>query len=131
MPRPKKTKIRLDVDSMSGLMQEIYNDCINQQRKAQTDIVERKTQIKVDDSHDAYQLGKVNNESLKIIDSAIEKKLILAKLQAQILTNTSQGEEKVNSPKALSDDDKKMLRDMMKDQKIKKGIELDVDDTNN
>ncbi len=131
MPRPKKTKIRLDVDSMSGLMQEIYNDCINQQRKAQTDIVERKTQIKVDDSHDAYQLGKVNNESLKIIDSAIEKKLILAKLQAQILTNANQGEEKVNSPKALSDDDKKMLRDMMQEQKIKKGIELNVDDTKN
>ena len=46
MPRPKKTKIRLDVDSMSGLMQEIYNDCLNVQRKAQTDIVERKTQLK-------------------------------------------------------------------------------------
>jgi hypothetical protein len=67
MPRPKKTKIRLDVDSMSGLMQEIYNDCLNVQRKAQTDITERKTQLKVEDSHDAYQIGKVNNESLKII----------------------------------------------------------------
>jgi len=120
MPRPKKTKIRLDVDSMSGLMQEIYNDCINVQKKAQNDITERKTQLKVEDSNDMYQIGKVNNESLKIIDAAIEKKLTLAKLQAQILINNNQGEEKVNSPKALSDDNKKILRDMFKEQKIKK-----------
>jgi len=127
MPRPKKTKIRLDVDSMSGLMQEIYNDCLNVQRKAQTDIVERKTQLKVEDSHDAYQIGKVNNESLKIIDSAVEKKLMLAKLQAQILMNNNQGEEKVNTPKALSDDDKKLLREMMKEQKVKKDLDYEVD----
>jgi len=127
MTRPKKTKIRLDVDSMSGLMQEIYNDCLNVQRKAQSDIVERKTQLKVEDSHDAYQIGKVNNESLKIIDSAVEKKLMLAKLQAQILMNNNQGEEKVNTPKALSDDDKKLLREMMKEQKVKKDLDYEVD----
>lgn len=127
MPRPKKTKIRLDVDSMSGLMQEIYNDCINVQKKAQNDITERKTQLKVEDSNDMYQIGKVNNESLKIIDAAIDKKLTLAKLQAQILINNNQGEEKVNSPKALSDDDKKLLRDMIKEQKIKKDVDYDVD----
>jgi hypothetical protein len=127
MPRPKKTKIRLDVDSMSGLMQEIYNDCINVQKKAQNDITERKTQLKVEDSNDAYQIGKVNNESLKIIDSAIDKKLTLAKLQAQILINNNQGEEKVNTPKALSDDDKKLLRDMIKEQKIKKDVDYDVE----
>lgn len=126
MPRPKKTKIRLDVDSMSGLMQEIYNDCINVQKKAQNDITERKTQLKVEDSNDAYQIGKVNNESLKIIDSAIDKKLTLAKLQAQILINNNQGEEKANTPKALSDDDKKLLRDMIKEQKIKKDIDYEV-----
>lgn len=127
MPRPKKTKIRLDVDSMSGLMQEIYNDCINVQKKAQNDITERKTQLKVEDSNDMYQIGKVNNESLKIIDAAIDKKLTLAKLQAQILINNNQGEEKVNSPKALSEDDKKLLRDMIKDQKIKKDVDYDLE----
>jgi len=127
MPRPKKTKIRLDVDSMSGLMQEIYNDCINVQKKAQNDITERKTQLKVEDSNDAYQIGKVNNESLKIIDAAIDKKLTLAKLQAQILINNNQGEEKVNTPKALSDDDKKLLRDMIKEQKIKKDIDYELE----
>jgi hypothetical protein len=74
-----------------------------------------------------YQLGKVNNESLKIIDSAIDKKLTLAKLQAQILMNNNQGEEKVNSPKALTDDDKKLLRDMMKEQKIKKDVDFELE----
>lgn len=127
MPRPKKTKIRLDVDSMSGLMQEIYNDCINVQKKAQNDITERKTQLKVEDSNDMYQIGKVNNESLKIIDAAIDKKLTLAKLQAQILINNNQGEEKVNSPKALSDDDKKLLREMFKEQKIKKDVDYSAE----
>jgi|688.fasta_scaffold00011_210 hypothetical protein len=127
MPRPKKTKIKLDVDSMSGLMQEIYNDCVSVQRKAQGDITERKTQLKIEDSNDMYQLGKVNNESLKIIDSAIDKKLTLAKLQAQILMNNNQSEEKVNSPKALTDDDKKLLRDMMKEQKIKKDVDFELE----
>jgi hypothetical protein len=41
--------------------------------------------------------------------------------------NNNQSEEKVNSPKALTDDDKKLLRDMMKEQKIKKDVDFELE----
>jgi hypothetical protein len=77
MPKPAKTKIKLDSDSFQTLLQEIYNDILSVQKKARSDMEERKG-IPVASTTDAFQIGKVNNESLKIIDSSVDKKLALA-----------------------------------------------------
>jgi hypothetical protein len=69
MPKPAKTKIKLDSDSFQTLLQEIYNDILSVQKKARSDMEERKG-IPVASTTDAFQIGKVNNESLKIIDLA-------------------------------------------------------------
>lgn len=124
MPKPAKTKIKLDSDSFQTLLQEIYNDILAVQKKARSDMEERKA-LPVNTTTDAFQIGKVNNESLKIMDSSVEKKLALAKLQSQILTNDS--ETKETNKAGMTDDDKKLIRDLIEKQKNKNNVDFDLD----
>jgi hypothetical protein len=124
MPKPAKTKIKLDSDSFQTLLQEIYNDILSVQKKARSDMEERKG-IPVASTTDAFQIGKVNNESLKIIDSSVDKKLALAKLQSQILTSSN--ETKETNQSGMTDDDKKLIRDLIEKQKNKNNVDYDVD----
>jgi len=87
MARPKKTKIHLDKDSLREFMQEIYNDCSNMMNSARKELNERKNRVEIDDVNDESMIGKVNNDTLKLIDSTIDKKLSLAKLQRQIVSD--------------------------------------------
>lgn len=123
MPKPAKTKIKLDSDSFQTLLQEIYNDILSVQKKARSDMEERKA-LPVNTTTDAFQIGKVNNESLKIIDSSVEKKLALAKLQSQILTGDKESKE-VNKA-GMTDDDKKLIRDLIEQQKNKNNLDFEV-----
>ena len=88
MARPKKTKINLDKGSLQEFMQEIYNDCSNMMNSARKELNERKNRAEIDDVNDESLIGKVNNDTLKIMDSTIDKKLVLAKLQSQIVSDT-------------------------------------------
>lgn len=124
MGRPRKTSIKLQKDSLESLMQEIYNECVSLKNQAVKDIAERKRQAEIEDTADIYQLGKVNNESLKIVDSVIDKKLAIAKLQTNFL-----GESKVDlsNEAELTDKDKDMLRDMIKKNSDDKDINYDIE----
>lgn len=124
MGRPKRTNVKLNKDSLEDLMQEIYNECVNLKRQAVKDISERKRQADIEDTTDIYQLGKVNNESLKIVDSVIDKKLALAKLQTNFLNDSKVD---VSSDVELSDQDKDMLRDLIKKQSDDKDVNYDLD----
>ena len=126
--RPKKQKIELNKDSLQDLMQEIYNDCVSGINNARKELNERKSRAEIEDINDEYQIGKVNNESLKLIESLIEKKLSLAKLQSQILSNSlkeSEGDNK--STKSLSEEDKETLRGLFKKQKEDNNTEYEID----
>jgi hypothetical protein len=128
MARPKKTKINLNKDSLTEFMQEIYNDSVNMMNTARKELNERKNRAEVDDVGDEYQIGKVNNETIKIIDSAIDKKLSLAKLQAQIVSNSKSDENTENSNGGgLSEDDKAVLRDLFKKQQENNNSEYDLE----
>ncbi len=124
MGRPRKTTIKLQKDSLESLMQEIYNECVSLKTQAIKDIAERKRQAEIEDTADIYQLGKVNNESLKIVDSVIDKKLAIAKLQTNFI-----GETKVDmsSDAELTDKDKDMLRDMIKKNTDDKDINYEIE----
>tara|TARA_R110002020_G_scaffold447550_3_gene659939 strand:- start:3657 stop:4034 length:378 start_codon:yes stop_codon:yes gene_type:complete len=125
MGRPKKTKINLDKDSLQEFMQEIYNDCVNIMNSARKELNERKTRAEIDDVNDEYQIGKVNNETLKILETAIDKKLSLAKLQSQIVTDKSDDSGKVES-NTISEEDKDILRELFKEKSNKDNTEYDV-----
>ena len=125
MGRPKKTKINLDKDSLQEFMQEIYNDCVNIMNSARKELNERKTRAEIDDVNDEYQIGKVNNETLKILETAIDKKLTLAKLQSQIVTD-KRDEQKGPTNDSISEKDKDVLRELFKEKSNKNNTEYDV-----
>jgi hypothetical protein len=106
-------------------MQEIYNDCVNIMNSARKELNERKTRAEIDDVNDEYQIGKVNNETLKILETAIDKKLALAKLQSQIVTDKS-SEQKVVTNDSISEKDKDVLRELFKEKSDKNNTEYDV-----
>jgi hypothetical protein len=126
MARPKKTKITLNKESLTEFMQEIYNDSVTMMNTARKELNERKNRAEVEDIGDEYQIGKVNNETIKIIDSAIDKKLALAKLQIQIVTNNKVDNDVQSNGEALSEDDKVTLREMFKKQQDKTNSEYDL-----
>jgi len=129
MSRPKKTKISLNKDSLTEFMQEIYNDSTNLMNSARKELNERKSRAEVEDVGDEYQIGKVNNETLKLIDSAIDKKLALAKLQSQIVTsNKTDDNDNTGTNGGINEDDKALLRKMFKDQQDKTNTEYDLGD---
>ena len=125
MGRPKKTKINLDKGSLQEFMQEIYNDCVNIMNSARKELNERKTRAEIDDVNDEYQIGKVNNETLKILETAIDKKLSLAKLQSQIVTDKSD-DKQVPTNDSITEKDKDMLRELFKEKSDKNNTEYDV-----
>lgn len=126
MPKPKKTKIKLDDDSFQTLLQEIYNDIQSLSKQAKTDIEERnKSSTKPNSVYESTQIGKINNESLKIIDSTIEKKLTLAKLQSQVINKDSKPKGTESGQSGMSNDDKKAIRDLIKDKLKNNNQEFD------
>jgi len=126
MARPKKTKINLDKNSLQELMQEIYNDCSNVMSSARRELNERKSRAEIEDIGDEYQIGKVNNETLKILETTIDKKLALAKLQSQVLNNSGKDENNTNS-NSITESDKDILRELFKEKSKKNNTEYDID----
>ena len=126
MSRTKKTKINLDKNSLNELMQEIYNDCTNVMNSARRELTERKVRVSIEDINDEYQIGKVNNETLKILETTIDKKIALAKLQSQILGSKSEDSEQ-NSGSGITEDDKNILRELFKEKANNKNTEYDID----
>jgi hypothetical protein len=127
MSRPKKTKINLDKNSLQELMQEIYNDCSNIMNSARREINERKVRVTIEDVNDEYQIGKVNNETLKILETTIDKKIALAKLQSQILGNKSNEDDGNNVGNGITEEDKNILRELFKEKAGNKNTKYDID----
>ena len=127
MSRPKKTKINLDKNSLQELMQEIYNDSTTIMNSARREINERKVRVNIEDVNDEYQIGKVNNETLKILETTIDKKIALAKLQSQILGNKTENDESNIHSTGITEEDKNILRELFKEKANNKNTEYDID----
>jgi len=109
MNRARKKEISLNKDSVLGLMQEIYNELVEQRATAIR--IQNKMLALLKDPEDMTLIGPVIKEQQKIINDTIEKKLTLSKLQSTIW-------EKSNSTKednfSLSDMDEDMLQNLIK-----------------
>ena len=125
MGRPRKTKINLDKESLQEFMQEIYNDCVNVMNSARKELNERKARAEIDDINDESLIGKVNNDTLKILDSAIDKKLALAKLQNQIVSTNPTTDKVIDDN--LTEKDKDLLRDIFKEKSESQNVKYDLD----
>jgi hypothetical protein len=127
MGRPKKTKINLDKGSLQEFMQEIYNDCVNVMNSARKELNERKNRAEIEDINDESMIGKVNNDTLKIIEATIDRKLALAKLQSQIVETDKKETNTENNDNSLSDEDKNLLRDLFNENKEKNNTDYELD----
>lgn len=117
MPRKVRQKIEINnEESLSGLMQETYNDACLQIKDAQSMINTMATGLKALDIEDETKIVKEKSGLLKIKDSAIKIKLEIAKLQSDIIKTGGniQGAISARSDGEASLDDFKSIREMLK-----------------
>jgi hypothetical protein len=116
MGRPPKKEINLSKESILSLMQEIYNELVEQRNTAIR--IQNKMLSMMKEPEDMTLIGPVIEKQQKIINDCVEKKLSLSKLQANIWEKSNVTTENFS----LSDID-------MDDDMIKSLIEKDVKDS--
>jgi hypothetical protein len=113
MGRPPKKEINLTKESILSLMQEIYNELVEQRNTAIR--IQNKMLTMMKDPEDMTLIGPVIEKQQKIINDCVEKKLSLSKLQASIWEKSNTNTESFS----ISDID-------MDDDVIKNLIEKDI-----
>ena len=115
MGRPPKKEINLTKESILSLMQEIYNELVEQRNTAIR--IQNKMLTMMKDPEDMTLIGPVIEKQQKIVNDCVEKKLSLSKLQASIWEKSNQNQQENFS---ISDID-------MDDDIIKSLMEKDID----
>ena len=102
MGRPKKKEISLNKDSVLSLMQEIYNELVEQRATAVR--IQNKMLAMLKDPKDMTVIGPVIKEQQKIINDTIEKKLTLSKLQSTIWEKSQNNSEETFNLAEMDED---------------------------
>ena len=105
MARPTKKEINLSKESMLSLMQEIYNELVQQRNTAIR--IQNKMLTMMKEPEDMTVIGPVIEKQQKIINDCVEKKLTLSKLQSSMWekSNNSKDDGGGFSISDLGDDD--------------------------
>lgn len=74
MSRPKKKEIKFTKDSMLSLLQEVYNELVEQRNTAIR--IQNKMLVMMKDPEDMATIGPIIKEQQKIINDCVEKKLL-------------------------------------------------------
>jgi methionine salvage enolase-phosphatase E1 len=90
MGRPTKKEINFTKDSILTLMQEIYNELVEQRTTALR--IQNKMLTMLKDPEDMTMIGPVIEKQQKIVNDCVEKKLSLSKLQSSIWEKMSKEE---------------------------------------
>jgi hypothetical protein len=117
MGRPPKKEINLSKESILSLMQEIYNELVEQRNTAIR--IQNKMLSMMKEPEDMTLIGPVIEKQQKIINDCVEKKLSLSKLQTQIWQKSTDKQENLT----LSDLD-------FDDEMMKSLIDKDTSTTN-
>ena len=116
MGRPAKKEINLTKESILSLMQEIYNELVEQRNTAIR--IQNKMLSLMKEVEDMTLIGPVIEKQQKIINECVEKKLSLSKLQSSIWEKTN----------ATSNSDNFTISDIdMDDDIIKNLLDKDTD----
>lgn len=109
MDRKRKKEISLNKDSVLSLMQEIYNELVEQRATAIR--IQNKMLSMLKDPEDMTLIGPVIKEQQKIINDTIEKKLSLSKLQSSIWEKSKSSND---DNFTINDMDEDMLQTLIK-----------------
>lgn len=121
--RERKNLISLDTDSALALMQEIYNDIVEQKNTAS--MITKKMLTFMKDAEDMSVIGPVIKEQQKILNDCTEKKISLVKLQSALLKQTQgAGNSSTGGKLQLTDEDRSILAKLMDEPDVesKEGI---------
>jgi hypothetical protein len=110
MARPTKKEINLSKESMLSLMQEIYNELVEQRSTAIR--IQNKMLTMMKEPEDMSLIGPVIEKQQKIINDCVEKKLTLSKLQAGMWEKSNTGASESFSISDLGVDDE-MLKTLI------------------
>ena len=114
--RTQRNLISLDVDSALALMQEIYNDVVENRNTAS--IIMKKMLSFMKDAEDMSVIGPVIKEQQKILNECTEKKISLVKLQGVMLKQSQGSGSKGGGPMGkleLTDEDRELLDKLVND----------------
>ena len=103
MPRPQRKEINFSKDSILALMQEIYNELVEQRNTAIR--IQNKMLSLMKETEDMTVLGPIIKEQQKIINDCVEKKLTLSKLQSSIWEKSNSKQESFSISDLDVDDD--------------------------
>ena len=110
MARPTKKEINLSKESMLSLMQEIYNELVEQRSTAIR--IQNKMLTMMKGPEDMTLIGPVIEKQQKIINDCVEKKLTLSKLQSGMWEKSNSGASESFSISDLGVDDE-MLKTLI------------------
>jgi hypothetical protein len=82
MARPTRKEINFSKESILSLMQEIYNELVEQRQTAIR--IQNKMLAMLKDPADMITIGPVIEKQQKIVNDCVEKKISLSKLQSTI-----------------------------------------------
>ena len=102
MNRTRKKEISLNKDSVLGLMQEIYNELVEQRQTAIR--IQNKMLAMLKEPSDMTTIGPVIEKQQKIVNDCVEKKISLSKLQSTIWEKSNNNKEESFSIADLDDD---------------------------
>jgi hypothetical protein len=119
MGRPTKKEINLTKESILSLMQEIYNELVEQRSTAIR--IQNKMLTMMKEPEDMTLIGPVIEKQQKIINDCVEKKLSLSKLLSSIWEKSTSNNNEDNY--TISDLD-------MNDDMIQQLLNKDTDTSN-
>jgi hypothetical protein len=106
--------LSLDTDSALALMQEIYNDVVEQ--KSIASLITKKMLSFMKEAEDMSVIGPVIKEQQKILNDCVEKKISLVKLQSVLLKQMGNGNSQQMGGKLdLTEEDRILLEKLMDD----------------
>ena len=91
MTRPQRKEINFTKDSILSLMQEIYNELVEQRQTAIR--IQNKMLAMLKDPADMTTIGPVIEKQQKIVNDCVEKKISLSKLQSGIWEKSNNNTE--------------------------------------
>ena len=113
MARPTRKEINFSKESILSLMQEIYNELVEQRQTAIR--IQNKMLAMLKDPADMVTIGPVIEKQKKIFNDCVEKKISLSKLQSTIWEKSNNTSESFS----MADLDDDLLQNL---------IEKDVSD---
>ena len=103
MQRPQRKEINFSKESILSLMQEIYNELVEQRNTALR--IQNKMISMMKEAEDKKDIGPVLEKQQKIINDCVDKKLSLSRLQSSIWEKTTNTQESFT----LSDMDEDLM----------------------